>query len=92
MNALDFFLANVTNEFGDKIDFSNIENEGFAGIICLGEKSAEISINIDSFTELESDLTAREKDMLDAFVYYTQSEMQKQYAFTQNIKSTQKYL
>lgn len=92
MKALDLFLTNVTNEFGDKIDFSNIENEGFTGIICFGENSAEIHVNINSFTELDSDLSESEKLMLDAFVSYTQSEMKKQKVFIQNVKSTQKYL
>lgn len=92
MNALDLFLTNVTDEFGSKIDFSNIENEGFTGIVCLGENSAEIDITIDSFTELQNDLSTDEKSMLEAFVNYTQNEMKKQRVFIQNVKSTQKYL
>lgn len=89
MNALDQFLANVTDEFGNKIDFSNIENEGFNGIICIGDKSAEISIDKDSFIEIESDLSNDERIMLNAFIEYTQSEMRNQNFFIQNINTTQ---
>jgi hypothetical protein len=92
MNAIDLFLANVTDEFGNTIDFSKIENEGFNGIVCFGKNSAEISIAADSFIEIESDLSESEKMMLIAFVRYTQNEMKKQHVFIQNVKTTQKYL
>lgn len=85
MNALDQFLATVTDEFGNNIDFSNIENEGFSGIICFGEKSAEISINEESFIELQSDLSESDKTMLNAFVEYTQSFMRDQKLFIHSI-------
>lgn len=85
MNALDQFLATVTDEFGNNIDFSNIENEGFNGIICFGEKSAEISISEESFIELQSDLSESDKTLLNAFVEYTQSFMRDQKFFIHSI-------
>lgn len=91
MNALDLFLNNVTDEFGDEIDFSNIQNEGFNGIVCFGEKSAEISIDIESYIELQNDLSENDQTMLNAFVEYTQREMRNQFSFIQNTKTTQKY-
>lgn len=92
MSALDLFLNNVTDEFGYKIDFSNIQNEGFNGIVCFGKNSAEISIDLESFIEFQSDLLENEQIMLNAFVEYTQSEMRDQLFFIQDSKTTQKYL
>ncbi len=92
MNALDLFLANVTDEFGNTIDFKNIENEGFHGIVCIGQNSAEISIAADSFIDIENDLSDSENTMLRAFVNYAQNEMNKYRSFIQNVNTTQKYL
>lgn len=87
MNVLDQFFANVTNEFGEKINFSNIESEGFTGIVCFEDRSAEISIDTDSYNEYESDLNDNDQMMLNAFIEYTQSEMRKLNFFIQNTNS-----
>jgi hypothetical protein len=83
-NTLDTFLFLVRNEFGEKIDFSNIESEGFRGVICLNDHQCELSISIDDYSEHESDLSENEKKMLEAFIDYTQQEMRKQRIFIKN--------
>lgn len=92
MNSLNQFLENATNEFGDKIDFSNIENEGFNGVVCLNDRSADISITIDSYCEFNNDLNDDEKVLLNAFIEFTQTQMQNANFFTQDIKKTQNSL
>ncbi|MFC7347267.1 hypothetical protein ACFQO9_11115 [Chryseobacterium zhengzhouense] len=89
MNALDQFFASVTNEFGEKINFSNIENEGFTGVVCFEDRSADICIDIDSYKEFDNDLSENENMMLKAFVTFTQSEMKNCNFFREDIKKTQ---
>ncbi|ROI05491.1 hypothetical protein EGI16_03645 [Chryseobacterium sp. G0240] len=81
---LETFFSTVKNEFGDNIDFSNINSEGFIGVICINDHSADISVRIDDYQEYDNDLTDEENSMLNAFVSYTQQEMKNQIAFIKN--------
>lgn len=91
MNALDFFFENVADEFGNRIKFSNL-SKGFTGVVCFDERSADIYINSDSYTELDNDLNDHEKAMLNAFVEYTQSEMKSAKAYLNDIQRTENSL
>ncbi|KAB1228488.1 hypothetical protein [Chryseobacterium viscerum] len=84
MKTLEKFLNDVRNEFGEKINFSNIHVEGFAGVVCINDKSADINITIDDYHEYENDLSDEENIMLKAFVSYTQLEMKNQLIFIKN--------
>ncbi|MGL5233886.1 MAG: hypothetical protein ACRC8Z_03915 [Empedobacter falsenii] len=75
MSLIDDFLEIVTDECGNKIDFSNIEVEGFEGLVCFGENYAEINIKEDSFWLGKYELFESQKEMLTEFVNYVQQKM-----------------
>lgn len=89
---LNSFLSLATSEFGEKLDFSNISTEGYAGVIALNENSVDIYITLDNYQVYNTDLSDEENKMLDAFISYVQREMRDQEDYSQNVKITEKSL
>lgn len=86
MAIIDDFLEIVTDECGNKIDFSNIEVDGFEGLICFGENYAEINIKEDSFWLGNYELFESQKEMLNEFVNYVQQKMKENREYFENNK------
>lgn len=86
MALIDDFLESVTDECGNKIDFSNIEVDGFEGLICFGENYAEIDIKENSFWLGNYELYESQKEMLTEFVNYVQQKMKESREYFENNK------
>lgn len=86
MALIDDFLESVTDEFGNKIDFSNIEVDGFEGVVCFGSNYAEIDIKEDSFWLGNYELFESQKEMLNEFVNYVQQKMKESRGYFENNK------
>lgn len=86
MSLVDDFLESVTDECGNKIDFSNIEVDGFDGLICFGENYAEIDIKENSFWVGNYELFESQKEMLTEFVNYVQQKMKESREYFENNK------
>lgn len=92
MDLVDKFLESIKDEFGNKIDFSNIETEGFSGRICFGYNYAEVEISENQFWIGINVLNVDQKQMLNAFIDYVQTKMKEQREFTRDIKETENSL
>lgn len=92
MNLVDKFLETATDEFGNKIDFSNVEVEGFGGIICVIENTADVFIAEYNFETYNSDLNNEENRLLFEFVLYVQQKMKEHTAFVKDQINTQNSL
>lgn len=92
MNLVDKFLENVTDEFGNKIDFSNVDVEGFGGTVCVIENTADIFIAEYNFETYNSNLNNEENRLLFEFVLYAQQKMKEHTAFVKDQINTQKSL
>lgn len=86
MALIDDFLESVTDECGNKIDFSNIEVDGFEGLICFGDNYAEIDIKENSFWLGNYELFESQKEMLTEFVNYVQQKMKESREYFENNK------
>lgn len=92
MTLIDKFLETVTDEFGNKIDFSNVEAEGFDGIIFLGPLGTDIYIQKDHYTFNSTLFSDYQKEMIEAFVEYIQQKMKEHKAFVKDKINTQNSL
>ena len=86
MNLIDDFLESVSDEYGNKIDFSNIEVDGFSGIVSFGNYWADISITIDEFIINDSEINNAHKKMISAFAGYVQNKMKESREYFENNK------
>lgn len=86
MNLIDDFLESVSDEYGNKIDFSNIEVDGFSGIVSFGNYWADISITIDEFIINDSEINNAHKNMINAFGEYVQKKMKESREYFENNK------
>lgn len=86
MALIDDFLESVTDECGNKIDLSNIEVDGYEGLICFGENYAEIDIKENSFWLGNYELFESQKEMLTEFVNYVQFKMKESREYFENNK------
>lgn len=91
-NLLDTFLLIATDEFGEKLNLSNVQNNGFSGVISINENSADVDVQIDDYNLYDSDLNDQDVKMLEAFISYVQKEMKDQSFFYRNIINTEKSL
>lgn len=89
---IDKFLESVTDEHGNKIDFSDIEIEGFSGVLCIVNNCADVHISINNFEVYNNDLTEEENRMLFEFAMYTQRKMKEYKQFLQDDINTKKNL
>lgn len=92
MNLVDKFLETVTDEFGNKIDFSNVEVEGFEGDIILNNKPGYASVDLDGSLIFTPDYDNEEVKMVDEFIEYVQQKMKEHKAFVKDQVNTQKSL
>lgn len=92
MNLIDKFLETATDEFGNKIDFSNVEVEGFEGTICVIENTADVFISMSVFEVFNSNLTVEENRILFEFAMYVQQKMKEHKAFVKDQINTQNSL
>lgn len=92
MDLVYKFLQTVTDEFGNKIDFSNIEVDGFDGTMCVIENCADVHISERNFDVYNSDLTAEENRLLFEFAIYVQKKMKEQRKFYKDQINTQNSL
>lgn len=81
---VDKFLATVTDEFGNKIDFSNVESEGFEGNILINNKQGSIYIYNNAYGLLDDNFNEEEKEITSAFIKYVQQKMKEHKAFLQD--------
>ena len=86
MNLIDDFLESVSDEYGNKIDFSNIEVDGFSGIVAFGNYWADISITIDEFIINDSEINNAHENMINAFAGYVQNKMKESREYFENNK------
>lgn len=75
MALIDDFLENVTDECGNKMDFSNIEVDGFSGILCFGEDYADVQIEENNFYMYNHFINKAQYKMILSFVEYVQEKM-----------------
>lgn len=93
MDLVDKFLATVTDEYGNKIDFSNVESEGFEGSVYFGEEEIDIYIIIDYYHIYNAHyITEEEYAMCEAFKDYVQQKMKEHKAFLQDDINTKNNL
>lgn len=85
---IDDFFDSVTDEFGNKIDFSNIETEGFNGCITFSnfEYYAELYITENEFEIYNSNLNESLKNQVDEFIKYVQQKMKESREYFENNK------
>ena len=86
MNLIDDFLESVSDEYGNKIDFSNIEVDGFSGIVSFGNYWADISITIDELIINDSEINNTHENMINAFAGYVQNKMKESREYFENNK------
>ncbi|MDV7696253.1 hypothetical protein N6B72_04885 [Chryseobacterium soli] len=90
-NTLDIFFIQARNEFGEKIDFSTIETEGFSGVIFIEDRFIDINVTINECHVFENELTESENKILNEFIIYTQTKMQEQKVFIKNTENGRLY-
>ncbi len=86
MDLVDKFLENVTDELGNKIDFSDLEIEGFSGVLRVVSNCADVHISEWNFDVYNSDLTEEENRMLFEFAMYAQRKMKESREYFENNK------
>ncbi len=86
MDLVDKFLATVIDECGKSIDFSNVEVEGFEGVVCFGQYYADVKITESEFIFHNTLLTKYQRDMVIAFKDYVQQKMKESREYFENNK------
>ncbi len=88
MDLVDKFLATVTDECGNKIDFSKLDIEvfGFDGVVCLGNVGTDLYIQEDHYGADLSLFNNNQKLMVLSFVDYVQQKMKESREYFENNK------
>lgn len=88
MSLIDDFLESVTDECGNKIDFSilDIEVFGFDGVVCLGHVGTDLYIKEDHYGADLSLFNNNQKKMVLSFVDYVQFKMKESREYFENNK------
>ena len=94
MNLVDKFLETATDEFGNKINFSNVEVEGFNGDIFFNDQQYYCYLKISQNEQYIADnnLDIESEKIVFAFMKYVQQKMKEHKAFVKDEINTQNSL